>query len=95
MENYRKELRSLRTGKRSPQRSGEYWTGDEVQKLTTMFEEGIGISAIAVELDRTEVAIYQQLLLNTRTLYFSRCRNRPHWSRVPPFGSTTTYEEWA
>ena len=61
MENYRKELRSLRTGKRPPQRSGEYWTGDEVQKLTTMFEEGIGISAIAVELDRTEVAIYQQL----------------------------------
>ena len=37
----------------------------------------------------------KSILLNTRTLYFSRCRNRPHWSRVPPFGSTTTYEEWA
>ena len=29
----------------------------------------------------------KSILLNTRTLYFSRCRNRPHWSRVPPFGS--------
>jgi len=37
----------------------------------------------------------KSILLNTRTLYFSHCRNRPHWSRVPPFGSTTTYEEWA
>ena len=31
----------------------------------------------------------KSILLNTRTLYFSLCRNRPHWSRVPPFGSTT------
>ena len=25
----------------------------------------------------------KSILLNTRTLYFSHCRNRPHWSRVP------------
>lgn len=82
MENYRKELRGLRTGKRPPQRSGEYWTEDEVQKLTTMFEEGIGISAIAVELDRTEVAIYQQL--EKKGFLANQCkpRNRKKLERI-------------
>ncbi len=61
MKNHRKELLALRNGERAPQRSGEYWTEEELRSLTIKFENGVGISEIAVQLDRTEVAIYQQL----------------------------------
>lgn len=61
MKSHRKELCALRNGNRPPQRSGEYWTEDEVRKLTVMFESGVGISEIAIELDRNEISVYQQL----------------------------------
>lgn len=48
MKSHNKELIALRTGERPPQRSGEYWTEDEVRQLTIMFESGMGISEIAI-----------------------------------------------
>ena len=82
MKSHRKELRALRNGNRPPQRSGEYWTEDEVQQLTIMFEEGIGISEIAIELDRTEVAIYQQI--DKKGFWAAQCkpRNRGKKERI-------------
>ena len=74
MKNHRKELCALRNGNRPPQRSGEYWTEDEMRQLTIMFEEGIGISEIAIKLDRTEVAIYQQI--DKKGFWAAQCKPR-------------------
>lgn len=40
---------------------GAYWEEPEKEKLSRMFYSGVGISEIAVELQRTEPAIFQQI----------------------------------
>ena len=82
MKNHRKELIALRNGDRPPHRSGVYWTEDELRELTIKFESGIGISEIAVQLDRTEVAIYQQL--EKKGFLANQCkpRNRKKLERI-------------
>lgn len=82
MKNHRKALIALRSGECPPQRSGEYWSEDDLQKLTIMFESGDGISEIAIRLGRTEVAIYQQL--EKKGYLSSQCkpRNRQKKERV-------------
>ena len=42
-------------------REGDYWTDEEKQKLVQKFLEGEGITAIALELQRSEPAIYQMI----------------------------------
>lgn len=42
-------------------RAGDYWTEDEKSQLKLLFETGVGISDIAVQLQRTEPAIMQQV----------------------------------
>ena len=42
-------------------REGDYWTDEEKQKLVQKFMEGEGITAIALELQRSESAIYQMI----------------------------------
>lgn len=42
-------------------RQGDYWTDDEKNQLVKMFNEGIGITEIAMRLQRTEPAIVQQI----------------------------------
>ena len=42
-------------------REGDYWTDEEKQKLVQKFMEGEGITAIALELQRSEPAIYQMI----------------------------------
>ena len=42
-------------------REGDYWTDEEKQKLVQKFLEGEGITAIALELQRSEPAIFQMI----------------------------------
>lgn len=42
-------------------REGDYWTEEEKAQLKSMFEEGIGITEIAMILQRTEPAVMQQI----------------------------------
>ena len=42
-------------------REGDYWTDEEKQKLVQKFLDGEGITAIALELQRSEPAIYQMI----------------------------------
>lgn len=56
-------LIALRNGIIPSERSGEYWEEDEKRTLKEMFWNGTGISEIAVDLQRSENAVIQQLLL--------------------------------
>ena len=56
-------LIALRNGEIPSERSGEYWEEGEKKKLEQMFWAGVGISEIAVDLQRSENAVIQQLLL--------------------------------
>lgn len=76
MKSHRKELIALRNGERPPKRSGEYWTEDEVRQLTIMFESGMGISEIAIQSDRSEISVYQQLEKRGFLSAQSKPRNR-------------------
>lgn len=42
-------------------REGDYWTDSEKEQLVNLFYEGEGITAMALELQRTEPAICQQI----------------------------------
>lgn len=54
-------LMALRCGKVHAQHSGDYWTKADREKLHQLFWEGCSISQIAVIMDRTERAIFNQL----------------------------------
>lgn len=84
MGNHRKELLALRNGEQPPQRSGEFWTEDEVRQLTVMFESGTGISEIAIQLERSEISVYQQLEKRGFLSAQSKSRNRNKKERPIP-----------
>ena len=42
-------------------REGDYWTAEEKEALIQKFNEGEGITAMALELQRTESAVIQQI----------------------------------
>lgn len=42
-------------------REGDYWTADEKETLVRKFNEGEGITTMALELQRTESAVIQQI----------------------------------
>ncbi len=54
--------KAIRAGEILPERSGEYWGNDEREKLIALFYAGAGISQIALELQRSEMAVIQQLI---------------------------------
>ena len=62
MENNHNALIALWTGEALSERSGEYWSEEEQDTLNRLLGTGYGISEIAVELRRSEMAICQQLL---------------------------------
>ena len=59
--NLQQSLRELRSHRKLPEREGEYWSDEEREKLSQKFNEGAGISEIAVLLNRSEPAIMQQI----------------------------------
>ena len=42
-------------------REGDYWTAEEKEALVQKFNEGEGITAMALDLQRTESAVIQQI----------------------------------
>ena len=54
-------IRSLRTRTTKLQREGDYWDQEEIEKLREMFDDGVGITDIALQLQRTEPAVHQQI----------------------------------
>lgn len=42
-------------------REGDYWTEEEKETLIRKFREGEGLTAIALELQRSEPAVYQMI----------------------------------
>lgn len=52
---------AMRNGELPLLRDGEYWTDDERLRAKIMFEDGVPVNEIALELQRTERAVYQQI----------------------------------
>lgn len=55
-------MRDIRDGILLPERSREYWNEAEREELTQLYQSGTGLSSIAVHLQRSEMAVIQQLL---------------------------------
>lgn len=50
--------------RRSPallERRGEYWSNEDKEKIDNLFNQGVGITEIAMILQRSESAIMQQI----------------------------------
>lgn len=58
---YTESVKNMRTRTVRLDREGDFWTEDEREKLIQKFREGKGITAMALELQRTESAIIQQI----------------------------------
>lgn len=58
----RQLLAAYRSGELSCERSTAYWTQEERAELEEDFRAGIGISELSLLLQRSETAIYQQLI---------------------------------
>lgn len=80
MELDRNELIALRRGQKQAQRSGDYWSTDELEELSHMFDDGCGFSELALHFGRNEVAIYQRL--SKSGLLSPQCKTRNRRSRV-------------
>lgn len=55
-------MKAFRQGALIPEHSREYWNDEERRKLNNLYVAGIGISEIAMELQRSEMAVIQQLI---------------------------------
>lgn len=77
-DNRTKSIQNMRNRTIKLEREGDYWTDDEKEQLTSLFNEGNGITDIALCLQRTEPAVMQQvekLDLYQRKNYPSRNRS--------------------
>ena len=55
-------LAALRRGDMQSERSKEYWSEEERDYIKRRYLDGVGISQIALELQRSENAVVQQLI---------------------------------
>jgi len=62
METNQEALAALRRGKAPPERSRDYWSKEDIETLTRSFWAYYGISQIALEMGRSEIAVFQKLL---------------------------------
>ena len=60
MTNFTETVRNLRNRTAVLEHEGDYWTEDERNRLRQMFEASIGVTKIAIILQRSEPAIIQQ-----------------------------------
>ncbi len=62
-------LNGYRNGTIIPENNGKYWTDEDRDKLASMFNNEVGITRMALDFKRKELAVMQQLvamgLLNT------------------------------
>ena len=57
---YLETVKSMRKRTTRLEREGDYWTQEEREKLTRLFDSGAVLTDIAIQLQRTEPAVYQQ-----------------------------------
>ena len=57
----RNKTAAMRAGELKMKREGDYWTDEERDVLKIRFLAGVPFNEIALELERTESAIYQQV----------------------------------
>ena len=60
-EAFQESVHSMRNQTLRADRAGDYWTDDEKNRLRILVGSGVGITEIALELGRTEPAVYQQI----------------------------------
>lgn len=58
---YEESVKNMRNRTVRLDREGDFWTADEKEALVRKFNEGEGITAMALELQRTESAVIQQI----------------------------------
>lgn len=54
-------VKSMRNRTTRMEHEGDYWSPEERSQLEHLFHTGIGITAIAIQLQRTEPAVAQQI----------------------------------
>ena len=59
-EAFQESVRSMRNQTLRADRAGDYWRDDEKNRLRILFDSGVGITEIALELGRSELAVYPQ-----------------------------------
>lgn len=58
---FQEQIKQIRQCPEMRERTGEYWTAEEREKLCKLYREGEGKSEITVKLQRAESAIIMQL----------------------------------
>ena len=58
---YQETVKNMRKRTTRLEREGDYWTDEEKRQLEVLFGQGVGITEIAVRLQRTEPAVIQQI----------------------------------
>lgn len=58
---YLETVKSMRKRTTRLDHEGDYWTQEEREKLVVLFDSGEGITDIAVQLQRTEPAVFRQI----------------------------------
>lgn len=53
---------AMRNGTEKMKRDREYWSDEEREKLRSLFLAGVPINEIAIMLERSETAVYQQII---------------------------------
>ena len=77
-QNYTNTVKNMRKSAVQLERQGDYWSEEDKENLSKMFFEGVGITEMAVILQRSETAIIQQIEkmnLYGRRLYPARQKN--------------------
>lgn len=77
-QNYTNTVKNMRKSAVRLERQGDYWSEEDKENLSKMFLEGVGITEMAVILQRSETAIIQQIEkmnLYGRRLYPARQKN--------------------
>lgn len=77
---YTEIVKNMRTRTTRMEHEGDYWSEEERRKLVALFETGVGITQIAVQLQRTEPAVIQQI----EKLDLYRRKEKPSRNRSTP-----------
>lgn len=75
---YKTTVQNMRRRTTRLDREGDYWSQAEWDQLIRLFEEGMGITEIAIRLQRTEPAVFQQI----EKLDLYRRRENPQRARA-------------
>lgn len=79
---FQESVRNLRNHVGQLEREGDYWSDEDRERLRTMFGQGVGITEIAIRLQRTEPAVFQQI--EKLDLYERKDRPRRRKSEPKP-----------